>query len=110
MALGKLFGYFRKFAQNFPSCVVLADRESEREGEGERDAQSFASHVICIVLHPFGLLREQSEVMRGRAACRMLLLLSTIFYVPIGKIHARLSREWERERGGKGHLALGRAV
>lgn len=31
----------------------------------------------------------------------MLLLLSTIFYVPIGKIHARLSREREREREGR---------
>lgn len=104
--IGKNYSAILKFEQSLawagvcpvvplPHCpVVLA-------GTG----QSLASHVICIVL-PRRILCREAEMPRFWVpgmlrrwevgeSCRMLLLLSTIFYVPIGKIYIRDSREVE---------------
>lgn len=110
MALGKLFGYFRKFAQNFPSqCCPSEQRERKREKErgrwrerdGERE-QSFASHVICIVLHPFGRLRAEG---RGQLAgccccCQQSFMCLLAKYMRDSR-QRRGRGERERERGAE---------
>lgn len=111
MALGKLFGYFRKFAQNFPSQCCAC---KQRGGEGEKDrrrGREVAKFCQSCHLHSFASFRQISGPKGGGQLARCCCCCQQSFMCLLAKYMRDCRQRGEKERGRDSrHLALGRAV